>query len=430
MVTRKVTGLVIFAFFGGAYNSHAADESEGVMESLPEHLIYLYTEVPKGDGPSVGESQLVVRDRRWEPNRLLRVCTFGGNKSVVALIRKVASEWNAVSSVKLDFGPAPDGYNCLVSNAGFYQIRIGFSERGYWSVLGKDSESRLDPLVPSMNLESFNRIYSEARYPAADITTKAAPYDKAVIRHEFGHALGLLHEHQNPSLKCQDEIKWEGPGNVYDYFAGSPNFWSASQVERNLGFIQNTDPDYQAGLPDAKSVMMYSLPKEIFKNGSSSKCYVSVNYEISAKDKEIIAKIYPTVSQGQVAQYAAVDRSTVKALPLAMARSESSDIKSRILVDLESNDDYVRRDARVRLASFLQSSPEVDANSLIRAMNGASYRYKLGVAVALAKSSESFDLDSQSKKILKEQANATDDPTLEASIESALKKAGDHAGRK
>ena len=176
--------------------------------------------------------------------------------------------------------------------------------------------------------------------------------------------------------------------------------------------------------------MMYSLPKEIFKNGSSSKCYVSVNYEISAKDKEIIAKIYPTVSQGQVAQYAAVDRSTVKALPLAMARSESSDIKSRILVDLESNDDYVRRDARVRLASFLQSSPEVDANSLIRAMNGASYRYKLGVAVALAKSSESFDLDSQSKKILKEQANATDDPTLEASIESALKKAGDHAGRK
>ncbi len=421
MSMRSVTGLVVTALCW-ASSSHATDENKGVMESLPEHLIYLYTQEPKADGPLGSESQLVVRDRRWEPNRLLKVCTFGGNKSVVALIRKVASEWNTVSSVKLDFGPAQDGYNCLVSDAGFYQIRIGFSERGYWSVLGKDSESRLDPLVPSMNLEGFNRIYSEARFSATDIMTKAAPYDKAVIRHEFGHALGLLHEHQNPSLKCQDEIKWEGSGNVYDYFAGSPNFWSASQVQRNLGFIQNTDPDYQAGLPDTKSVMMYSLPKEIFKSGSSSKCYVSVNYEISAKDKEIITKIYPTVSQGQVAQNAADDRSTVKALPFSMARSESTDIKSRILVDLESNDDYVRRDARVRLASFLQSDPKADANSLIRAMEGASYRYKLGVAVALAKSTDTFALDDQSKKILKEQAKTTEDHTLEASIKSALKK--------
>lgn len=420
MSTRYLAGVAASTFLWLS-NAHATEDSKAVMESLPEHLIYMYTEEPQAGGPVDSQSQLVVRKRRWEPNRVLRVCLFGGNPSVSALIRGVASEWNGVSSVTFDFGPTPDGYNCLAAKTGFYQVRIGFSERGYWSVLGKDSESRLDPLVPSMNLEGFNRIYSEARYPAADIVAKAAAYDKAVIRHEFGHALGLLHEHQNPSLKCQEQIKWQGPGNVFDYFAGPPNYWSKSQVQRNLGFIQDTDPDYVAGQPDPQSVMMYSLPKEIFKNGSADKCYVAVNYEISPKDRQIIASIYPTVSQAQVAQNTTDERSSVKVLPYAMAPSESADLRSRILADLESSDDYIRRDARVRLTDFLKSDPRADASALVRGMKGATYRYKLGVAVALAKAAGKVDLDANTRQTLAEQAKSAKDSTLKANLDAALK---------
>ncbi|MDP4573242.1 hypothetical protein Q8O96_29670 [Pseudomonas sp. LPH60] len=417
-IKMAALGSIIFLSFT---NSYAIDEKETIMEGLPEHLIYLYTQESFTGNEPNHQDQLVVRERRWEPNRVLKVCMFGGNPRIATLIRSVAGEWNGVSSVSFDFGPLPGGYNCLVSQAGFYQVRVGFSERGYWSVLGRDSESRLDPLVPSMNLEGFNRVYSEARYPSGDIVSKAVAYDKAIIRHEFGHALGLLHEHQNPSLKCQDEIIWQGKGNVYEYFAGPPNHWSASQVQRNLGFIQDTDPDYQQGQPDPRSIMMYSLPENIFKNGKSSKCYVAVNYNISNKDKQIIASIYPTISQTQVAQLSADEQSKIKALPLSMAYSESKDIRHRILADLESNDDYVRRDARVRLTNYLQSDPKADVSSLVQQMQVASYRYKLGVAVALAKSSGKINLDTQTRENLAKLAMRERDSTLKANLESAVK---------
>jgi hypothetical protein len=50
-----------------------------------------------------------------------------------------------------------------------------------------------------------------------------------VVTHEFGHALGAVHEHQNPAA----EIPWDKP-KVYDYYAGAPNFWTKEQVEINL----------------------------------------------------------------------------------------------------------------------------------------------------------------------------------------------------
>jgi hypothetical protein len=129
-----------------------------------------------------------------------------------------------------------------------------------------------------MNLERFNRLYSPDRMQAAVVLDQADRYHVATIKHEFGHALGLLHEHQNPVLDCQNEIKWTGPGNVYEYFAGSPNFWTADQVQRNLGFIKQTDPDFVAGASDPKSIMMYALPEPIFQRGSASPCFVPVNY--------------------------------------------------------------------------------------------------------------------------------------------------------
>lgn len=399
------------------------DTSDEPAEELPEHLLYVYTT------PAVGEErdafgQLVAGGRRWEPGRTLRVCLFQGNPVVSTLIREVASEWSNYSSVKLDFGPAPRGYNCLSPQGGFHEIRVGFRSKGYWSYLGTDSETRLDPLQPSMNLEQFNLTYSEGRFTPQNVRGSAKPRHRAVILHEFGHALGLLHEHQNPALACDQQLITEGENNVYDYFAGRPNYWSRDQVDRNLGYIALADPDYISGEPDPESIMMYSLPPQIFKkagDGSPSPCAVPENLEISAKDKQIVAMIYPaTPTDSATAMDAGLPDAAAAISSFAPAFQEEDQL-ARVLVDLESNDTITRRNARRRLAAVLRNPESGEAASgLIEKMAdpSASYRFRLGVSAALANAPE-IKLSESESQVITNLARDVRDATLKASLEAA-----------
>ena len=47
-----------------------------------------------------------------------------------------------------------------------------------------------------------------------------------VVRHEFGHALGMIHEHQNPA--AQGQIPWDKP-KVYAYYAQQG--WNKDDVD-------------------------------------------------------------------------------------------------------------------------------------------------------------------------------------------------------
>jgi hypothetical protein len=49
------------------------------------------------------------------------------------------------------------------------------------------------------------------------------------VLHEFGHALGLIHEHQNPV----GGIQWNKPA-VYADLGGPPNFWGKATVDNNM----------------------------------------------------------------------------------------------------------------------------------------------------------------------------------------------------
>lgn len=397
-------------------------QNEKMIDRLPEHLLYIYTQPAGATGPSLAENQLVAGKRRWEQGRTLRVCLFGGNASVAKLIRDVASEWNNYGNIKFDFGPEGSWYNCLVPSAGFFQIRVGFTDRGYWSTVGNDAEVRLLPLQPSMNLADFNTTYTDLRQSPNTVVQLAKPYDIAVIRHEFGHAMGLLHEHQNPKLNCLQQIRWKGSGNVFDYLAKPPNNWNPDEVERNLGYVGVTDPDYKAGDPDPKSVMMYSLPAQIFVEGTSSECYVSVNYTISQKDKEIVAAIYPRNGAATGADTGDLDVKTanLSTLPRFVDAPNRKDLLSRIVVDLQSSDKFIRRDARVRLAEVLTRGMTSDEIAdLVRQMKDAPYRFQLGVAFALARAHGTIELSQSIKSELLDLSKKTTDLTLKKNLKTA-----------
>lgn len=396
--------------------------SQDISEALPEHLIYLYSVAPD-EPPQSARRQLFAGQRRWEVGRVLRVCMFGGNEVVSTLVREAASEWNNYSGVKFDFGPEPQGYNCLSSQTGYFQIRIGFSSPGYWSAVGNDSEMRMEALSPSMNFQGFNRLYSPGRMSATDVVQKAERSHIATIKHELGHALGLLHEHQNPSLGCREEIKWEGPGNVYDYYAAPPNSWTAEQVDRNMGFVGQTDPDYVSQESDRESIMMYALAPAILKRGAASPCFTAARLAISNKDKQVVARIYPT-SATPVRQPSDVDfrAATVRTLSPQAAPVEIQDTQERILVDLESNDTFTRRNARARLADLLVKLPVAQATELIKRTSTGSYRLQLGTAVAVAKAPAGLQLSPEAKAILLDRSRNARDSSLRQELSKAARR--------
>ena len=67
-------------------------------------------------------------------------------------------------------------------------IRVSFDpDDGSWSCVGQQCTS-VTTSKATMNLDCIN--------PSTNAVT---PEERSIILHEFGHALGLLHEHQSPS---------------------------------------------------------------------------------------------------------------------------------------------------------------------------------------------------------------------------------------
>jgi hypothetical protein len=159
-----------------------------------------------------------------------------------------------------DFNDAPNA-----------EIRIAFDENdGAWSYVGTDCLSI--PLnQPTMNLGFL---------------------DGGTAAHEFGHAIGLGHEHQNPA----GGIQWDEAVVIRD-LGGPPNFWPPEQVRHNV--LEKYAVDQLRGTTfDPDSIMLYAFPAHWTRNGIGTKA----NKVLSAKDKAFIAsdEAYPPSTVGAV----------------------------------------------------------------------------------------------------------------------------------
>jgi hypothetical protein len=210
----------------------------------------------------------------WMNGTTLRVRFLGGSAAQQAKAKEQAQWWTQFANLNFDFNNAPNA-----------EIRIAFdSNDGAWSYIGTDNRS-IPSNQPTMNLGFM---------------------DGGTAAHEFGHAIGLAHEHQNPA----GGIEWN-EAVVLRSLAGPPNNWDEATIRHNV--LNKYTVDQVKGTKfDPHSIMLYFFPGSWVKSGVGT----HANDVISAMDKAFIAsaeaypKSAPTVADATELKVNAVNRTS------------------------------------------------------------------------------------------------------------------------
>jgi hypothetical protein len=212
--------------------------------------------------PELITNELAVpRAKKWPNGKHLRVRFLDGLPSIQARVRPFAEAWHPYSNVTFEFvtsGPA--------------EIRVGFVADGTsWSAVGTDA----------LNVDWFPANQSTMNFGWLTEQTDDDEYSR-VVTHEFGHALGCIHEHQNPAT----DIPWNKEA-VYRYYAARG--WSKEVVDQNI-FRKYEKAQTQYSAFDRESIMLYSIPAELLTDPSKA---VGWNRVLSQTDKDFMKKVYP-----------------------------------------------------------------------------------------------------------------------------------------
>ena len=131
-----------------------------------------------------------------------------------------------------------------------------------WSYVGTDINNNNPENRPTMNFGWF---------------------DVATVIHEFCHALGMIHEHQNP---YGTEIDWNLSA-LYQW-AQETQGWDENQTDTQIIDKYNQN-DINGSDFDPCSVMLYFYPANLTNNNVGT----SQNLRMSPVDMEWLAKQYP-----------------------------------------------------------------------------------------------------------------------------------------
>jgi hypothetical protein len=107
------------------------------------------------------------------------------------------------------------------------------------------------------------------------------------VQHEFCHAVGLIHEHQNPKAS----IPWDKEA-VYRHYAGPPNHWDRATVDRNI-FRRYSTGETNFTAFDRNSIMLYAIPNSL----TIGDYEVGWNRALSENDKAFLRAQYPKAAE-------------------------------------------------------------------------------------------------------------------------------------
>jgi hypothetical protein len=185
--------------------------------------------------------------KMWVNGSTLRVQFLEGTPAEQALVREQAGWWTRYANMAFAFTDAADA-----------EVRVAFDPAdGAWSYVGTDCSS-VPRGEPTMNLGFL---------------------DGGTAAHEFGHTLGLGHEHQNP----QGGLRWNEAVVIRD-LSGPPNYWSEAEIRFNV--LEKYAVDQIRGTVfDPASIMLYWFPETWLLDGPGTE----ENTVLSQLDEAFIA---------------------------------------------------------------------------------------------------------------------------------------------
>ena len=168
------------------------------------------------------ERAISLIGKQWLNGSNLRIRFMDSDQAQQDMVRSIAPEWCEHANLTFEFTDHPRA-----------EIRVTFDPNdGAWSYVGTDN----------------------AEIPLHAATLNLGWQDKSVILHEFGHMIGLSHEHQN----LDGGIIWDEAAVIRD-LSGPPNFWDEATIRHNVLNKYRADQLHGTDF-DRQSIMLYAFP--------------------------------------------------------------------------------------------------------------------------------------------------------------------------
>lgn len=200
----------------------------------------------------------LIKSNVWENRTELNVhiLPHSFNPEYNRLIEKYANEWTPYSGITFLFVDALPAEIIIELNGNSVHS----------SQIGKNALQFSQKGIPTMNL-------------GIGVETRTDFIRRPII-HEFGHALGCIHEHQSPTAS----IQWNEPYVFRSYALGG---WDEATVRHNV-FGKYTQSEITNSKFDPLSIMIYPIPAIYTLDGFE----VPWNTQLSNQDKAFMKKAY------------------------------------------------------------------------------------------------------------------------------------------
>lgn len=213
-------------------------------------------EQPSVSSPNRAKRGVAFPSDLWPQNSTIKISMSGMTPEQEQFTKNNINKWAPHVNLKFEF-----------TNEANADVRIAGNNTAYAgsSKVGKNSKTPPTD-APSMSIGFANGLGEKTA---------------GQVIHEFGHALGLKHEHQHPDRTLDFNKK-----TVYKHYEslGKPRSDGDSQMLNTF----NPDKIYSSEY-DQRSIMHYPFPGNFLNNNTPT----PENNELSATDIQFISRMYP-----------------------------------------------------------------------------------------------------------------------------------------